>query len=93
MSMITIESLNAASQADFVRALDGTYEHSPWIAERAWKRRPFKSLAALKLALDAHEAWAQAALAVYGRAARLTPTLCETLATYGLSGDRVGCGE
>src|SRR5437899_1110023 len=49
--------------------------------------------AALKLALDAHEAWAQAALAVYGRAARLTPTLCETLATYGLSGDQVGCGE
>src|SRR5437667_17193 len=49
--------------------------------------------AALKLALDAHEAWAQAALAVYGRAARLTPTLCETLATYGLSGDQVGCDE
>ena len=40
MSMITIESLNTASQADFVRALDGTYEHSPWIAERTASRRP-----------------------------------------------------
>ena len=49
--------------------------------------------AALKLALDAHEAWAQAALAVYGRAARLTPTLCETLATFGVTGDTVGCGS
>src|SRR2546428_839433 len=49
--------------------------------------------AALKLALDAHEAWAQPVLAVYGRAARMTPTLCETLATYGLSGEQVGCGE
>src|SRR5438132_1444409 len=48
--------------------------------------------AALKLALDAHEAWAQAVLLVYGRAARLTPTLCETLATYGITGDTVGCG-
>jgi N-carbamoyl-L-amino-acid hydrolase len=51
MSMMTIESLNTASQADFVRALDGTYEHSPWIAERAFNARPFKSLASLKLAL------------------------------------------
>src|SRR3989442_3002494 len=49
--------------------------------------------AALKITTDAHEAWAQAALAVYGRAARLTPPLCETLATHGLSGDQVGCDE
>ena len=31
--------------------LDGTYEHSPWVAERAWQARPFASLAQLKLAL------------------------------------------
>jgi len=47
--------------------------------------------AALKLALDAHEAWAQAALAVYGRAARMTPTLCETLGRFQLTGEQVGC--
>lgn len=49
--MMTLDQLNAASAADFVRALDGTYEHSPWIAERAASARPFKSLAALKVAL------------------------------------------
>ena len=31
--------------------LDGTYEHSPWIAERAAALRPFASLAGLKHAL------------------------------------------
>jgi len=48
---LTLERVNAASQAEFVRLLDGTYEHSPWIAEAAWPKRPFASLAALKLAL------------------------------------------
>jgi len=48
---ITLEQLNAASQADFAALLDGTYEHSPWVAEAAWAKRPFGSLAALKLAL------------------------------------------
>ncbi|MDH5340087.1 MAG: 2-oxo-4-hydroxy-4-carboxy-5-ureidoimidazoline decarboxylase, partial [Rubrivivax sp.] len=49
--MTTMEQLNAADRAGFVRLLDGTYEHSPWIAEAAWARRPFGSLAQLKLAL------------------------------------------
>ena len=49
--MITLEQINAAGRADFVSLLDGTYEHSPWIAEKAWPQRPFKSLAQLKLAL------------------------------------------
>ncbi|MCE4537719.1 2-oxo-4-hydroxy-4-carboxy-5-ureidoimidazoline decarboxylase [Pelomonas sp. P7] len=43
--------LNAASPAEFVALLDGTYEHSPWIAERAAAARPFASPAALKAAL------------------------------------------
>jgi beta-ureidopropionase / N-carbamoyl-L-amino-acid hydrolase len=49
--MMTLDDLNDASAADFVRLLDGTYEHSPWIAERAAALRPFKTLAALKVAL------------------------------------------
>lgn len=49
--MITLEQLNATGLSDFVGILDGTYEHSPWIAEKAWSQRPFKSLAHLKLAL------------------------------------------
>ncbi|MBK9683543.1 MAG: 2-oxo-4-hydroxy-4-carboxy-5-ureidoimidazoline decarboxylase [Betaproteobacteria bacterium] len=48
---ITLEQLNATSQAEFTALLDGTYEHSPWVAEAAWAKRPFPSLAALKLAL------------------------------------------
>ncbi len=48
---LTLDQLNAATQAEFAALLDGTYEHSPWIAERAWARRPFASLAQLKLAL------------------------------------------
>ena len=48
--MLTLERLNAATQAEFTALLDGTFEHSPWIAEAAWAERPFMSLAALKLA-------------------------------------------
>jgi len=49
--MLTLDQLNAASQAEFTALLAGIYEHSPWIAERAWAKRPFVSLPALKLAL------------------------------------------
>jgi len=48
---LTLDQLNAASVAEFSALLDGTYEHSPWIAERAAARRPFPTLAALKHAL------------------------------------------
>jgi 2-oxo-4-hydroxy-4-carboxy-5-ureidoimidazoline decarboxylase len=34
--------LNALDRAGFVAALGAIFEHSPWIAERAWDRRPFK---------------------------------------------------
>ena len=49
--ILSLEQLNAASVAQFSALLDGTYEHSPWIAERAAASRPFASLAALKRAL------------------------------------------
>jgi N-carbamoyl-L-amino-acid hydrolase len=48
---LTLAQLNAATPAEFAALLDGTYEHSPWIVERALPRRPFASLAQLKLAL------------------------------------------
>lgn len=48
---LSLEQLNHASQDEFTSLLDGTYEHSPWIATQAWEQRPFKSLAALKHAL------------------------------------------
>ncbi|MDQ6646596.1 MAG: 2-oxo-4-hydroxy-4-carboxy-5-ureidoimidazoline decarboxylase [Pseudomonadota bacterium] len=48
---LKLEQINAASVAQFVELLDGTYEHSPWIAERAALLRPFASLVQLKLSL------------------------------------------
>ncbi len=48
---MNLDRLNAASRAEFVALLEGIYEHSPWIAERAAVARPFKTLAALKVAL------------------------------------------
>ena len=48
---LTLEQLNAADAAAAARLLDGVYEHSPWIAERAMAARPFRSLAHLKHAL------------------------------------------
>jgi N-carbamoyl-L-amino-acid hydrolase len=51
MSMSLLDTLNAANVAEFVALLDGTYEHSPWIAERVAGARPFATLSALKVAL------------------------------------------
>ncbi|HVE50392.1 MAG TPA: 2-oxo-4-hydroxy-4-carboxy-5-ureidoimidazoline decarboxylase [Casimicrobiaceae bacterium] len=51
MLVITLDQLNAASRDEFAAALDGIYEHSPWIAAGALAKRPFASLAQLKLAL------------------------------------------
>lgn len=48
---ITLDQLNAAPAAEALAMLDGLYEHSPWIAERALQRRPFATLAQLKRAL------------------------------------------
>ena len=45
---LSLTQLNAASKAEFTALLDGTYEHSPWLAEQAWPQRPFRSLAHLK---------------------------------------------
>jgi N-carbamoyl-L-amino-acid hydrolase len=50
--MTTLASLNTLDAAAFAAALHGIYEHSPWIAERAAPRRPFATLAGLKLALQ-----------------------------------------
>ncbi|WP_371816385.1 2-oxo-4-hydroxy-4-carboxy-5-ureidoimidazoline decarboxylase [Roseateles sp. DAIF2] len=51
--MMTLDQLNAAGPAEFVALLDGTYEHSPWIAERAAAKRPYLTLPQLKHALAA----------------------------------------
>jgi beta-ureidopropionase / N-carbamoyl-L-amino-acid hydrolase len=47
----TLDQLNAAAPGEAAHLLEGIYEHSPWIAQQALAQRPFKTLAALKLAL------------------------------------------
>ncbi|MGD0540318.1 MAG: 2-oxo-4-hydroxy-4-carboxy-5-ureidoimidazoline decarboxylase [Tepidisphaeraceae bacterium] len=39
----TVAQLNGLDQSDFVSACGGSFEHSPWIARRAWECRPFAS--------------------------------------------------
>lgn len=47
--------------------------------------------AALKFAIDANDPWARFTLDIYRHAARLSPTLCQSLATYGIPRTKTGC--
>jgi OHCU decarboxylase len=44
---MTIEELNSLEHANFVETMGWVFEHSPWVAERAWASRPFASVDAL----------------------------------------------
>jgi allantoate deiminase/N-carbamoyl-L-amino-acid hydrolase len=48
---LMLDALNRLDEADFVDALGAVFEHSPWIAEQAWRARPFASLEALHAAM------------------------------------------
>ncbi|MFS2035260.1 2-oxo-4-hydroxy-4-carboxy-5-ureidoimidazoline decarboxylase [Polaromonas sp. CT11-55] len=48
---ITLEQVNTAPREQARQLLDGLYEHSPWVAEKALDARPFRSLAHLKHAM------------------------------------------
>jgi hypothetical protein len=47
--------------------------------------------AALRVALDGNDPWAEPALAAYTRAARTTPGLCEAMATFRVASDVASC--
>ena len=47
----TIAEVNAFQRDDFVRVIGPVFERSAWIAEMAWARRPFPTVAALHDAL------------------------------------------
>ena len=38
---MTLQDLNRIGRAEFVAALGGVFEHSPWVAEQAFAQRPF----------------------------------------------------
>ena len=48
---LQLDQLNSAPKEQAQDLLRGIYEHSDWIAEQSVVRRPFKSIAALKLAM------------------------------------------
>ena len=49
--MISLEALNRMAESEFCGALDGLFERSPWVVQRAASRRPFASRARLLEAL------------------------------------------
>ena len=56
---MTLATLNECDQRQFVGAVGWVFEHSPWVAERAWRSRPFDSVDELHNALT-HEMFAAA---------------------------------
>lgn len=41
---MTLNQLNKLSREQFVAAVGWVFEHSPWVADRAWEKRPFADL-------------------------------------------------
>jgi 2-oxo-4-hydroxy-4-carboxy-5-ureidoimidazoline decarboxylase len=50
---MTLVELNDTDRDRFVSTLGWVFEDSPWVAERAWTRRPFASIEALHAAMVA----------------------------------------
>ena len=50
---MTLESINQMSHPQFVEALGGIFEHSPWVAERTWVQLPFQTVELLHSAMAA----------------------------------------
>jgi 2-oxo-4-hydroxy-4-carboxy-5-ureidoimidazoline decarboxylase len=66
---ITMAALNAAGKREFVAVLGDVVEHSPWVAERAFAKRPFLSVEDLtaKLMQCVHESSRGEKIALFNR--------------------------
>ena len=53
MSAVLLAEVNALEQARFKALLGAVFEHSPWVAETAWRARPFATVDALHAAMMA----------------------------------------
>lgn len=49
----SLRALNALDQPAFTEALGAVFEHSPWVAERAWAKGPFATVGHLHTAMVA----------------------------------------
>jgi 2-oxo-4-hydroxy-4-carboxy-5-ureidoimidazoline decarboxylase len=41
---VELAELNALGEREFVALFGGVFEHSPWVAQGAWRERPFSSI-------------------------------------------------
>jgi 2-oxo-4-hydroxy-4-carboxy-5-ureidoimidazoline decarboxylase len=48
---VTIDELNTCDRMTFTNVLGGIFEDSPWVAQRAWPRRPFATREQLHAAM------------------------------------------
>lgn len=51
LAYVRLEEANALGEREFVERFGGVFEHSPWVARRSWRKRPFRSLDALHAAM------------------------------------------
>ena len=93
---VSLEALNKANEPEFVRLLDGVFEHASWAAQAAFAARPYPTVTALHDALMAavravprrdQIAFVQAHPDLAGKAARagkVTPESASEQASLGL---------
>jgi 2-oxo-4-hydroxy-4-carboxy-5-ureidoimidazoline decarboxylase len=53
---VTLADVNACDRRGFVDRIGWVFEHSPWVAERAWRMKPFATLNELHSAMTAQVA-------------------------------------
>ena len=51
LAYVRLEEANELGELEFVARLGGVFEYSPWVAQRAWRKRPFRSAEALHEAM------------------------------------------
>jgi OHCU decarboxylase len=51
LAQLNALQLNTLGEDEFLAHFGSVFEHSPWVAERAWRRRPFSSLEELHRAM------------------------------------------
>jgi OHCU decarboxylase len=51
LAQLNALQLNTLSEDEFAAHFGTVFEHSPWVAKRAWRRRPFSSIEALHCAM------------------------------------------
>jgi OHCU decarboxylase len=89
---LSIEEINHFGQGQFIETLGWVFEHSAWVAERAWHRRPFATRAQLSKAMDGEVASAKldeqlALLRAHpdlGTRAKISPSSADEQAGVGL---------